>query len=61
MSQDREVTTPLSTSPFKSGLNDAVGLWVSSDGRVPIVTLLIRPAPHLGSHLLEPGFDFRCV
>ena len=26
MSQDREVTTPLSTSTFKSELNDAVGL-----------------------------------
>jgi hypothetical protein len=26
VSQDREVTTPLSPSPFKSELNDAVGI-----------------------------------
>src|SRR3954470_2872081 len=27
VSQDREVTTPLSTSTFESELNDVVGLW----------------------------------
>ena len=45
MSQDREVTTPLSTSPFKSGLNDAVGIV---DQAKDLVALAFATGGHVG-------------